>query len=956
MPRQHSAGMSIRIPGVFSLLIAVLTVLTLVTAAATAQNPVPFIDQPLVPDAVAPGGSAFTLTVNGAGFVASSTVNWNGSPLTTTFVSSTRLTASVPASDIAAESTAMVTVLSPAPGGGVSNIQDFSISAPAKSVSFQPVQVNNANEQFTYYWIEIADLNGDGIPDVVIASQNIGSLVQGQSTGDGSVEIFLGNGDGTFQQPVSYNSGGGDPSSLAIADVNGDGKLDIVVGNQGNGNTSSGVGILLGNGDGTFQQVNVVSTLYSPSIVVADVNGDGKLDVIIASVDQDFIPGGLADVLLGNGDGTFKPPAVYSSGASGAGSIAVADVNGDGKLDLIMTGPCPTAGFSCAGSPYPDGIVSVLLGNGDGTFQSPLMYDTGGYDAAAVTVSDVNDDGKPDLLIGNCQLSGYGCQNATVAVLLGNGNGTFQSPVIYDAGTGTLTANVSSIAAADVNMDGQVDIVATTWFGSSVAVLLGNGNGTFQPVVSLNSGEAYPASVAVADLNRDGKPDAALVTCGGAIGCEGSLGVLLNDSGSVQTPTTTTVSSSLNPAIYGQTVTLTSTVSSASGLPTGTVTFYQGSTAVGSAALVNRSTSISVSTLVAGSQPITAVYQGCSAFGSSTSTQLNQIVSPATTSTSVTSSANPARPDKHITFTATVADQFSGTITGSVTFLSGTQNLGTIPISGNRAGVTTSFASTGTYSVSATYNGDANNLGSMSTLSQDIDYTTTTTLSSSLNPSIHGQEVLFTATVTSSFGAPPDGETVSFMQGKTVLGTGRLSGGSASFTSVLLNAGTDSIKAEYSGDPNFATSASKTVSQVVSKAATSTTLVSSENPSSYGQPVTFTATVTPQFGGTPTGSVAFYNGTVKLGAGKLSGGVASFTATYLAVGTDSITAQYEGSSSFDTSTTAAVIQTVNKAGATTPPVSSLNLSNFGQSESSRLPGNSAGKSPARSFSGMEARL
>ena len=188
---------------------------------------------------------------------------------------------------------------------------------------------------------------------------------------------------------------------------------------------------------------------------------------------------------------------------------------------------------------------------------------------------------------------------------------------------------------------------------------------------------------------------------------------------------------------------------------------------------------------------------------------------------------------------------------------------------------------------------------------------TTTTLSSSLNPSTYGQPVTFTAVVTSNLGAPPNGEIVTFMQGPNVRGTGTLKGGSVTFTtSTLATGGTDSMKAVYGGDSNFAGSTSNVVSQVVNKAATTTALTSSENPSNAGQSVTFTASVTPQFSGKVTGSVAFYNGSTKLGSASLSGGVARYTNTKLAVGTDSITAAYNGSSSFTTSTSSVLSQTV----------------------------------------------
>jgi len=185
---------------------------------------------------------------------------------------------------------------------------------------------------------------------------------------------------------------------------------------------------------------------------------------------------------------------------------------------------------------------------------------------------------------------------------------------------------------------------------------------------------------------------------------------------------------------------------------------------------------------------------------------------------------------------------------------------------------------------------------------------TTTTIASSLNPSTFGQAVIFTAVVSP---APPDGETVAFMKGKNVLGTGTLSGGTASFTTSTLGTGTDAIKAEYTGDGTYGSSTSSAVSQVVHDASTTITLVSSQNPSGAGQPVTFTATVAPEYSGTPTGNVFFYNGSKKLEGVSLSGGVASYTTATLPGGTDTITAVYNGSSFFSGSTSNAVEQVVN---------------------------------------------
>jgi len=199
-------------------------------------------------------------------------------------------------------------------------------------------------------------------------------------------------------------------------------------------------------------------------------------------------------------------------------------------------------------------------------------------------------------------------------------------------------------------------------------------------------------------------------------------------------------------------------------------------------------------------------------------------------------------------------------------------------------------------------------LGTASSLSMALTKTTTT-LTSSRNPSIYGQPVTFTGVVTP---APPDGETVTFLQGKTPLGCGTLSSGTATYTTSTLTAGgTDTIKAQYNSDGTYEGSMSNAVKQVVDKASTTTKLVSSPNPSGAGQAVNFTATVTPEYSGTPTGNASFYNGSAKLGAVTLAGGVASYTTTKLPVGNNSITADYSGSSSFIGSDSNAVSQSVN---------------------------------------------
>jgi uncharacterized repeat protein (TIGR03803 family) len=209
-----------------------------------------------------------------------------------------------------------------------------------------------------------------------------------------------------------------------------------------------------------------------------------------------------------------------------------------------------------------------------------------------------------------------------------------------------------------------------------------------------------------------------------------------------------------------------------------------------------------------------------------------------------------------------------------------------------------------------TQNGGTGGFGTVFKLALQATTSTTTTLTSAPNPSAYGQSLTLTAAVTSASGAPPSGETVTFQQGKTVLGTGTLTSGEATLSTAAIGVGTKAISATYSGDSTFKASTSKAISQVVNKATSTTTLRSSPNPSNAGQTVTFTAKVSPQYGGTPTGTVVFMDGTTTLKVVTLSGGAAKYGTAKLATGTHTITANYNGSTDFDESS-AALTQTVN---------------------------------------------
>jgi uncharacterized repeat protein (TIGR03803 family) len=297
-------------------------------------------------------------------------------------------------------------------------------------------------------------------------------------------------------------------------------------------------------------------------------------------------------------------------------------------------------------------------------------------------------------------------------------------------------------------------------------------------------------------------------------------------------------------------------------------------------------------------------YQG----GANNQGAVFKLIAP--TATSLTSSLNPSTYGQSVTFTATVSSAL-GTPTGSVTFMTGTRTLGSTTLTGGVASLARTNISAGTNSITAVYAGSTNFSGSTSSpLSQVVTQATTNvTLTSSLNPSTFGQSVTFTATVAPQFHGAPGGR-VTFKSGNVTLGIVKPIGGVASLTTTTLGAGTDSITAVYSGNANFSGSTSSALSQGVNQATSTVTLTSSQNPSSVGQSVTFTATVMPQFSGTPTGRVVFKNGSATLGTVTLVGGVATLNTSSLTSGAHTITARYNGSKNFSASSTT-LTQTVN---------------------------------------------
>jgi Big-like domain-containing protein/VCBS repeat protein/FG-GAP repeat protein len=738
------------------------------------------------------------------------------------------------------------------------------------------------------------DVNGDGKPDLIVANTAIydGSV--------SSVGVLLGNGDGTFQPAVVNTSLDrvGEFNALAVVDVNRDGNPDLIVAACCESNGDEKAAVLLGNGDGTFQSAVNYDAGGRPtsSLAVDDVNGDGRPDIVMVNWNRG-VPS-TTNVLLGNGDGTFQSP-LSSEATIDPGCATIADVNRDGKPDLLI----------CS-----EDTVTVLLGNGDGTFRSFTNNNFyAGFCDSAVVVTDVNADGLPDMVVPNATPTGggFGCSSQGFAgILLGNGDGTFQAEVNYLA-LSNINIGVGPGTVSDVNGDGKPDVMITSGLGlygsvhGSVGVLLGNGNGTFQTATSFDTGGPQAYAVVATDLNGDAKPDIVVANFGSS-----TLGVLLNSTTSGTIPTTTALVSSARHQQIFRPVTYTATVTSQTAQPvTGTVAFHDNGTTVATVTVSGNIAIYHTSYSTPGTHLIVATYSGDANNSGSTSPVLTEIIGPGkppfptTTDLSISGSGLVGQP---VTFTATVSSLY-GTIPDgdTVKFFVGNRTVGTGTLVGGVTSLTTSL-SAGRHNIQAFYLGDPTFKQSFVVKKYVVSkYSTTTTLVSSLNPAVYGQPVTYTVTVTSTGPAIPTGNVR-----LTDIGLVPLVGGVATITKDKVRVGTHAITAEYLADDVSEKSISPVLEEVVTPAATTTTIVSSVNPSSSGQTVIFTATVTSSTGLDPFGNVTFTAGAVTLGTVAVINTKASISTASLPVGSTTITATYNGAAGF-TGSSASLTQEVH---------------------------------------------
>jgi hypothetical protein len=648
--------------------------------------------------------------------------------------------------------------------------------------------------------VTVADFNNDGKPDLAVVNQGPSST----STPQSSLSVLLGNGDGSFQPAVTtnvLNSGlaTGTAQSVAVGDFNGDGLPDVALNTAGPAGPA--VELLLGQGDGSFQPNHLILPVgQTPfSVAAGDFDGNGALDLVTANSN------GAVSVLLGNGGGAFRPRIDLAVGGS-PHSVAVGDFNGDGRLDVAVAQQLTDT-------------VSVLLGHGDGTFAPPLVFAASGqnFTPQSLALGDVNGDGKLDLVIKS--VSVLDSDAFQVGVLLGNGDGTFQAPLLGAAQPG----GSGDLALGDFNNDGRLDAAVADQLGApagNLSVFAGNGDGTFQSLIRLDllTGGNDPLGVAAADLNGDG-----LVDLVAANTSSSTVGLLVNTS-TAPAPapaTTTTLGTSAPTAVFGQTVLLTATVNSQAGVPVGTVTFLDGTTVLGTAPVNGTGQATLAVSLDVGSHALTASFAGARGFGftDSTSAAVTETVNRAATTVTLASSVNPAVTGQAVTFTATVASVAPGaaTPTGKVVFMDGNVVLETVGVGADgTATFTTSFAAAGGHVITAAYAGGVLDfMASSQALTEQVRKATTTALAASANRVRVGQAVTFTATVRGPAGAGTPTGTVTFFVGNTVVARVTLdANGQARLRRSFLSRGQFTIRAVYSGDGTFAASSQSLTEQV----------------------------------------------------------------------------------------------------------------------------------------------
>ncbi len=758
-------------------------------------------------------------------------------------------------------------------------------------------------------FVTVSDLDGDGNPDIYIGEAN-GGFYFGDDIN--LSYALMGSGDGTFQGaptiPGTYNG-------TNLGDVNGDGLPDLIIPASG---TFNGLPVVftveLGTSKGSFSRVSTItlpSTIVvngfngpttlsttgavASSFAVGDLNGDGKADLafVIQSLTTaptsgfpTTFPSPVYFITLSNGDGTFATPVATTfpqiAPSSGfdisltADSLHIGDFNHDGHNDLAFTFNEIAGGSSPIATPYNTGYV-VLPGIGNGTFGAPIITTASSTSTTPIfavpstifSTVDVNKDGNSDLLamtnLGT-PATGFSSQ---LQIYLSKGDGTFQAPIIPSTAANPGLINTGApCTLVDLNKDTKLDLICfgeTTAGQAQLAISLGNGDGTFGTATILNvgGGDAIRSSgVAAADFDGDGNVDLALID-----------------------------GADFSGIFYGKgDGTFTSIPLNGNAVPKDLINLAGDGSAI--AVDLNKD-----------SKP--DILSGNAVFLNTYATAPT-IVTQSNTTTTITASATSIAHGDSVTFTATVTPTAGSTIpTGQVIFGDGDLQIGsaTVDPTGKATFTTTALASS-SHSITAAYGGCTTLLGSLSsTITVSVTgtaaTTTTTTLTASATSVTTGSSITFTAIITPAGGTGTPTGTVTFFDGTTTLNAATVATGKATYTNNTLATGSHNITAVYSGDTTFSASTSSaitiTITAVPAKITPTVTVTPSPSSITTAQALTATVAVSGGSGNpTPTGSVVLTSGPYTAATATLSGGNATINipAGSLAIGTDTLTVNY----------------------------------------------------------------
>lgn len=723
----------------------------------------------------------------------------------------------------------------------------------------------------------VADFNEDGIPDIA-------------ATGDEAIELSLGKGDGSFEYRTPLPNGVADfstPLSAANAhivhgDFNGDHHQDILaVGSSAIYQYNDY--ILFGHGDGTFSAPVLVSnsSLNYPAYYwpqVFDFNRDGKDDLFTYDASNLY-------VALSKGDGSFKTATTVLSAAAIASTLqtqpAIADLNGDGKLDAVF-----------------GGVANVVLfyGHGDGTFDAtgvklaiPAYQGVAAQGSAAVAVGDFDGDGHQDIAL--LTTSGV------LFVYFGKGGGAFAAGVPAAA----FKLGYTNLYAADLNRDGLCDFVLKSSGGSAVGIVHSLAGRKFGPEVNYYAGAGL-ADLAIVDLNGDGFPDMVFGNGGSSLGAN-SVTVLMNlgDKAGVSGELYALAEPSITAGPFQLVASLAAPDQSKL---TGSVSFFIDGQAAGSAALADNQASLTVSHAYAtGLHTLKATWPGNKTFAALTLAGKHQITAGYPTSASIVTNYNPVPLLNPVTMSA-VVQSTSGTPAGSVALLDGKTTLATVPLTGGAAAYTTSGLSAGAHAITANFLPAAGWASSSASLQQVVSPINATTALTLTPTTIYAFQPM-TGTVTVKSPGPVPTGTVAFSGDYLSLGTKTLVNGAAALSTSFSEAGYHELSAQYSGDKNYNPGYAYVSANVLTNP-TATALNAAPNPATAGQTVTLASSVssTTIKNVFATGSVQLIDNGGSIGTAQLVNGVASIKLASLAVGKHPIVASYPGVSGFAASQSA----------------------------------------------------